>query len=323
MKDDLVAARVIARERPASDVVSLRLASGTTGVPLPAFEAGAHIDVHLRDGLSRKYSLCSDPGERGFYEIAVKREERSRGGSAYVHEAIDVGDIIQIGQPKNYFPLEPGDGPAVLVAAGIGVTPLLAMAHSLKRTGRAFEFHYFARSLDSAAYSAQLCTRFAGHSRVYLGLTPAATAERLTRVIGEMHASAHLYFCGPSGFMSALEAIAVQHLPARNIHSESFSGPLIPGTRGNRDREFVIELARSRRVLTVPADRSITDVLYDHGIAVPTSCEAGLCGACRSTVMAGVPDHRDTFLSAEEKVRNDSIMLCVSRCMGERLVLDI
>jgi vanillate O-demethylase ferredoxin subunit len=320
MKDDLIAARVVACERAACDVILLRLVSDEADVPLPAFEAGAHIDLHLRDGLTRKYSLCSDPFERGFYEIAVEREPASRGGSAYVHDAIRVGDVLPVGKPQNYFPLAPDDSPGVLLAAGIGITPLLAMAHSLKRAGRALVLHYFVRSLDGAAYGETLQGQLADVSTLHVGLTSASTSAMIEQIVGRMDSRAHLYFCGPSLFMDAVDAIARAHVPAARVHHEHFSAQT-PSADG--EDEFEIELARSKRVLTVPADKSITDVLYEQGVPIETSCEAGICGACCTAVLAGTPDHRDTFLSAAEKARSDSIMPCVSRCKTVRLVLDI
>lgn len=320
MKQDLFAARVIARERTASDVISLRLASSDEGRELPPFEAGAHIDLHLRNGLVRKYSLCNDPFEREFYEIAVKREPASRGGSAYVHDAVAVGDVLSVSQPENYFPLEPDASPAVLLAAGIGVTPLLAMAHTLKRAGRALAFHYFVRSLEGAAYGSTLQERLGDVSALHVGMSPALTRDTLTEIVARMEPHAHLYFCGPAAFMDAADAVARTHLPARNIHYERFCGP---SAGADGDDAFEIQLARSERVLAVPPGKSITDVLYEHGVPMETSCEAGICGSCRTIVLGGTPDHRDEFLSAAEKARNDCLMPCVSRCRTRRLVLDL
>ncbi|MBR8255080.1 PDR/VanB family oxidoreductase [Burkholderia ambifaria] len=322
IENDLLAARVIARERVACDVISLRLVSDAPGLALPAFEAGAHIDLHLRDGLTRKYSLCNDPVERGVYEIAIKREPASSGGSAHVHDAIRVGDVLRIGAPLNYFPLAPDDSPAVLLAAGIGVTPLLAMAHSLVRAGRSLAFHYFVRSADAAAYGATLASRLADVATMHTGLTPDATRDAITTIVGAMDSRSHLYFCGPAPFMAAVDAIARPALGDARLHHEYFSAPAAQPADGEADA-FRIELARSQRALLVPPGQSITDVLYEHGIAVATSCEAGVCGACRTTVLEGTPDHRDAFLSAAEKARNDCMMPCVSRCRGERLVLDL
>ncbi|KVC70452.1 ferredoxin [Burkholderia ubonensis] len=321
-ENDLIAARVIARERVACDVISLRLVSDAPDFALPACDAGAHIDLHMRDGLTRKYSLCNDPFERGVYEIAIKREPASRGGSAHVHDAIRVGHVLRIGAPLNYFPLAPDDSPAVLLAAGIGVTPLLAMAHSLLRAGRPLAFHYFVRSADAAAYGATLASQLASVATVHTGLTPDATGDAIAAIVGAMDPRAHLYFCGPAPFMAAVDAIARPALGDARLHHEHFSAPAA-GTAAGEDGGFEIELARSQRTLRVPPEQSITDVLYDHGIEVVTSCEAGVCGACRTTVLDGTPDHRDAFLSAADKARNDCMMPCVSRCRGERLVLDL
>lgn len=192
IENDLIAARVIARERVACDVISLRLVSDAPDFALPAFDAGAHIDLHLRDGLTRKYSLCNDPFERGVYEIAIKREPASRGGSAHVHDAIRGGDVLRIGAPLNYFPLAPDDSPAVLLAAGIGVTPLLAMAHSLLRAGRPLAFHYFVRSADAAAYGATLASQLADVATAHTGLTPDATGDAVAAIVGAMDPRARI-----------------------------------------------------------------------------------------------------------------------------------
>ncbi|OED17193.1 PDR/VanB family oxidoreductase [Burkholderia sp. A2] len=323
MEHDLIAVRVAARERAASDVISLRLVSDDADVPLPSFAAGAHIDLHLRDGLTRKYSLCNAPAERGFYEIAVKREAASRGGSAHVHDALRVGDVLRVGVPLNYFSLADDDSPSVLLAAGIGITPLLAMMHDLTRAKRPFALHYFIRSMDSAAYVETVQRQFASVSNLHVGLTPSATTAKIGEIVAEMDVRSHLYFCGPAPFMDAVNAIAASRLPAAHVHYEHFSAPVCTDAAEGGEREFIIELARSKRVLSVPADQSITDVLYEHGIEVETSCEAGICGACRTAVLGGTPDHRDAFLSPADKARNDCVMPCVSRCRGERLVLDI
>jgi vanillate O-demethylase ferredoxin subunit len=320
MKGNLIAARVVARERVANDVVSLRFVSHEVRMRLPAFEAGAHIDLHLHDGLTRKYSLSNDPSECGVYEIAVKREPESRGGSAYLHDTIRIGDVLSIGPPQNYFPLASDDSPSVLLAAGIGVTPLLAMAHSLRRAGRAFAFHYFVRSLDSAAYWQALQGHLADVSTLHVGLNPVSTSAMIEHIVARIDTRAHLYFCGPGLFMDAADSVARTRLCAERIHQERFS---TSGAGVQGPGEFEVELARSKRVLTVPSDRSITDLLHEQGVLVEVSCEAGICGACRTAVLAGTPDHRDVFLSAAEKARNDAIMPCVSRCKTARLVLDI
>jgi vanillate O-demethylase ferredoxin subunit len=320
MKDRLIAARVIARELAALDIVCLRFGSAEANRELPRFEAGAHIDLHLPAGLVRKYSLCNDPAKLGFYEIAVKREPTSRGGSAYVHDTIRIGDVLPIGIPENYFPLVPGDSPAVLLAAGIGVTPLLAMAHSLKRAGRTLSFHYFVRSLDNAAYLRTLRGKLADVSTLHVGLTPAITNEVIAKIVGCMHSHVHLYFCGPCQFMDAVYAVARTCVCTERIHYERFS---VSSSSANEEGTFDIELARSKRVLAVPRGKTITEVLHEHGLPIETSCEAGICGACRTAVLGGTPEHRDHFLSAADKARNDCIMPCVSRCKTGRLVLDV
>jgi vanillate O-demethylase ferredoxin subunit len=320
MKHDLLSVRVVSRKREASDVISFRLASEQGGVPLPAFEAGAHIDVHIVDGLARKYSLCNDSLEQDVYEIAVKLEPASRGGSARMHASIHAGDRLTIGTPQNYFSMAQHDGPSVLIAAGIGITPLLSMARSMLRAARPFEFHYFARSPEAAAYAPVLKDApFAEFSQLYFGFDIVSTTARLREIVPQREQRAHLYYRGPRPFMDAVSALAHERLCPEHVHCEYFSAQADSASDG----AFVVELARSQRVLEIPVGKSITDVLFEQRIPLESSCEAGVCGACKTTVLAGVPDHLDSFLSPAERARNDSIMPCVSRCAGGRLVLDL
>jgi vanillate monooxygenase ferredoxin subunit len=321
MKHDLLSVRVVSRKREASDVISFRLASEQGGVPLPVFEAGAHIDVHIADGLARKYSLCNDSLEQDVYEIAVKLEPASRGGSARMHASIQAGDRLMIGTPQNDFSMAQHDGPSVLIAAGIGITPLLSMARSMLRTARLFELHYFARSPDAAAYAPVLKNApFAEFSQLYFGFDFVSTTARLREIVPQREQRAHLYYCGPRPFMDAVSALADERLCPEQAHREYFSAAQ---AGSGSDGAFVVELARSQRVFEIPVGKSITDVLFEQQIPLETSCEAGVCGACKTTVLAGVPDHLDSFLSTAERARNDSIMPCVSRCAGGRLVLDL
>lgn len=322
MTRPLIEARVLARRREADDIVSLRLAPSAGEAGLPGFDAGSHIDVHLPNGLVRKYSLCNDPAEEGVYEIAVKLEPASRGGSRWLHETVGAGDRLRIGAPQNLFPLSAGPGRSVLLAAGIGVTPILAMARTLVRTGRAFALHYFARSPGAAAYQSVLTAEPYGRAAtLHFGLDAGATEAVLDAVVPDGAGDDHLYFCGPPAFMAAAQRIATARLLPGHVHWEHFSPP--EPTDGAKDAAFEIELARSGTVLLVPADKSITDVLYDNAIPIDTSCEAGICGSCRTAVLAGLPLHRDEVLAPDERARNDVILPCVSRCSSRRLVLDL
>lgn len=318
MTQTVISARVIARKREAEDVVSFRLVSEIDNWKLPAFDAGAHIDVFVEEGITRKYSLCNDPNEIGVYEIAVKLEAGSRGGSQRLHTAIQVGDSLRIGFPQNFFPLRSEAERSVLIAAGIGITPILSMARLLVRGSRPFTLHYFARSRDAAAYANLLqANPFHPYARTYFGLDPQATEVMLKGIVPHDSDESHVYFCGPRMFMDAVKRIAESRLPPERIHCEYFSAASCA------DTSFEVELVRSNLTLTIPADKSITDVLSHHSVPIETSCEAGVCGSCLTTVLSGTPLHRDSFLSEDVRARNNCLLPCVSRCTSGRLVLDL
>lgn len=322
MIQSLMSVRVISRQDEASDVVSWRLVAEDTSLFLPRFEAGAHVDVYICDDLIRKYSLCNDPGEEGVYEIAVKRDPVSRGGSALLHANLRAGNSIKISQPLNHFSIDATAEHVVLIAAGIGVTPLLAMCHSLHRSGKIFELHYFARSPRAAAYAAQLKScHFSSQVHFYFGLDPSATLLALQNIFLATSDTPHVYFCGPMPFMASVKLLASRCLPLSHIHYEYFSPASTKPSPNNEPFEVV--LARTGITLTVPSNKSITDILFENAIEIETSCEAGVCGACVITVLDGVPHHHDEVLSAEDRAMNNKMLPCVSRCMGPRLTLDL
>lgn len=319
---ELLETRVVRRRMEALDVVSFRLAGTSADAPLPAFQAGAHIDIQLPNGLTRKYSLLNDPAAIGVYEIAVKLEPASRGGSRWLHENVSAGDLLHVGPPQNLFPLATDTGRSILLAAGIGITPILAMMRTLLREGRQFELHYFSRSPEHAAYSAALTEEApAACTTIHVGLDAASTETVLDHVMVRREATDHVYFCGPPGFMAAAQRLAAPRFASTHVHYEHFSAPACSVSEG--DGPFEVELARTGKRINVPAGKSITDVLFEHSIPFETSCEAGICGICRTRVVSGVPAHRDTLLSLTEKARNDCMLPCVSRSYSERLVLDI
>lgn len=319
----LIDARVVARRHETPDVVAFRLA-GTgmeDGRGLPPFDAGAHIDIHLPGGLVRQYSLSNDPAERDTYEIAVKLEPASRGGSRWLHDAVQVGDRLRIGTPKNLFPLAGGATRSILIAAGIGITPILSMARRLAREGGDFELHYFARSIEAVAFRNVLETEIPA-ATLHIGLDAEATGTMVGRILPAGGGREHVYFCGPSQFMAAVREIAAGRVPEECLHWEHFSAPAASSAETG-DAAFSVILARSSRTLLVPAGQSITDVLFENAIPIETSCEAGICGVCRTRVLDGVPLHRDALLSAAERTRNDCLLPCVSRCAGGTLTLDL
>lgn len=294
---------------------------------LPAFTAGAHIDVHLPDscgGLVRQYSLCNAPGETHRYLIGVLREPASRGGSAALHDAVQAGQALAISAPRNHFTLAEGAPHSLLLAGGIGITPLLAMAERLSARGERFALHYAARSRARAAFLDRLASApFA--AQVALHFDDEAEAQRLDlpRLLAGAAADqpgTHLYVCGPKGFIDAVLAQArAQGWPEAQLHWEFFANDA--GAPRDSDAPFEVELASSGRVVVVPRGRSIVQALADAGIEVMTSCEQGVCGTCLTAVKAGTPDHRDAYLTPEEQAANDQMLLCCSRAKSARLVL--
>lgn len=313
-----VAAKVVAAE----DVVAFRLV-GEPGHPLPGFAAGAHLDVHVGNGLVRQYSLCNPSPTPSDYEIAVLKEPVSRGGSKAMHESVGIGDELLASAPKNHFPLDE-TAPALLLAGGIGITPILAMAQELAESGRDFELHYCARSASRAAFAARLSeTGFA--DRVHLHYDDGAPDQRLhmPSVLDRATPAHHLYVCGPGGFIQhVLDAARQAAWAEERLHREFFTAPAAPADTPAAGI-FEIELVRSGRRLTVPADKTALEVLGNAGIDVPSSCEAGVCGTCLTKVIEGVPDHRDVYLTDAEHARNDCFTPCCSRARSARLVIDL
>lgn len=310
--------RIARKEAIARDIVLLELASAT-GDALPAFSAGAHIDVHLPGGLTRQYSLCNPPWETQTYVIAVLHTPDSRGGSRAVHETLDVGDKLTIGSPRNHFPLTSEAGKVVLLAGGIGVTPLLGMAEQLARDGCDFEFHYSARSTERMAFREQLRDARYGR-RVHQYFDDCGPRLDLPALLAEPSPDTHLYVCGPSGLIDAALATARRlGWSEAQLHHEFFNG----AAANIKSASFEVELARSGRIIPVNADQSIVGALAAQGLQIPVSCEQGVCGTCLTHVVSGHPDHRDVYLTHEEQVANDRMLPCCSRSLTPRLVLDL
>lgn len=315
-----IAVRVTARQDLPGGVAHLVLAGeGTT--TLPAATAGAHVDVHMPNGLVRQYSLCGQPGDTGTYQLAVLREPASRGGSAWVWEHAQVGVTLQLGVPRNLFALDATAPGALLIAGGIGITPIIAMARELHQAGRPFRLHYRCRSRAAAAFMHELASApFADSVALHFDDEPADLSD-LAAVFAQADRQHHVYVCGPAGFMAATEAAALAAgWPPAQLHQEFFS-PVAVADGANA--AFEVQLASSGRVLCIPADRSIASVLLDEGVPVLLSCEQGICGTCSTLVVEGIPDHRDSYLTDEEHARNDTVLICCSRSRSPRLVLDL
>jgi vanillate O-demethylase ferredoxin subunit len=313
--------RVKAIVEEAIDIKTYELVAAD-GSALPAFTPGAHIDVHLGAGLMRQYSLCNDPGECERYVIAVKKEPQSRGGSRRMSEGLKPGDLIEISAPRNHFALAPDASHSVLLAGGIGITPLLAMARQLAAAGARFELHYFTRSPAYTAFRALLSAApFAGKVHLHFGLEPDQLAVLLRQLIGVRPDGAHLYLCGPTPFMEMVRASAAPAWPNHAVHLEYFVAD--PAVESGPRESFQVKLARSGAVYDIPADKSIVQVLAEHGIVVDVSCEQGVCATCLTRVLEGTPDHRDVILTDEEKQAGDQMTICVSRSKSPLLVLDL
>jgi vanillate O-demethylase ferredoxin subunit len=314
---------VLARRELAQDICSFELGL-PGGAPLPDFTAGAHVRVELGDGLNRAYSICSDPSERSRYVIAVLREPASRGGSAAMHDRVHVGSVLRISRPSNQFSLHEGEAHSVLMAGGIGVTPILAMARTLRRRGATFEFHYASRSRERAAFADALDAGAVGPGvQLYFDAEPAKPLD-IARVLGAAAArspNSHVYVCGPAGFIEAVRSTASRlGWPSERIHFELFGGA--PAPQANTG-EFEVRLVRSGISLAVPANQSVLDVLNAAGIRIDTSCEQGVCGVCVTRVLEGTPDHRDMYLTDEERERGDCFTPCCSRSKSPVLTIDL
>lgn len=310
--------RIADRRQAADGIIVLELVA-LDGAPLPPFEPGAHVDVEVAPDLIRQYSLCGDPARRDRYRLGILLDPGSRGGSTAIHRRFHVGEQVRIGLPRNNFPLATDAG-AVLVGGGIGITPLLAMAHQLQALGLPFTLHYCARTRAKAAFLDELAAAPYAAS-VRLHFDDGDPAQRLdpARDFPPASGGAHLYVCGPTGFMAwVLGAAATLGFPDGRVHKEYFGAEV--DTSGGA---FEVVLQKSGRVVPVSAGQSIVAALGGVGIRVDVSCEQGVCGTCLCTVLDGIPDHRDSYLTDEEKAENDQMTLCCSRARSPQLVLDL
>ncbi|MDP4300330.1 PDR/VanB family oxidoreductase [Leptothrix discophora] len=319
-----IAVRVARKTVLAEDICGFELVAADGGA-LPAASAGAHVDVHLGDGLTRPYSLCHDPAETGRYRLGVLREPASRGGSAAMHGRIAEGDILQISPPRNLFALaEPlAAGRHRLLAGGIGITPILAMAHALHRAGADFRLHYTARSAARMAFRDELAAApWADRISLHLDDGPAEQRLDLAALLADVRPGDHLYVCGPAGLLAATRAAATAAGWAEaQVHVESFTAtPVVTDAAAG---SFEVELARSGRVITIAAHQTVLQALHAAGCDLPSSCEQGICGTCLTPVLAGIPDHRDQYLEPDEQAANDQFLPCCSRAKTARLVIDL
>jgi len=312
----LINATVIRRDDQTDEIAVFELAAAD-GSPLPTFEAGAHIDVVVGPELIRQYSLSNAPGEK-VYRLGILNDPNSRGGSRQIHESFQEGMAVQVSSPRNHFPLEMGAEHSLLIGGGIGITPMIAMAYALKAAGKSFELHYCSRSESKAAFLDELRREFG--DRLVLHFDDTGEASRIDpKALAEARPEAHLYVCGPSGFMDWVIAQGkAAGLPEHQIHFEYFNAEVdISG------EAFEVYAEASDVTVQVGPNESIANALKAAGVKVQMSCEEGVCGTCICDVIEGIPDHRDHFLTDEEKEDNDQIALCCSRAKSARLVVDI
>ena len=291
------------------------------GSNLPAFSAGAHIDVNVPNGFVRSYSLCNSPSESHRYLIAVNLDQASRGGSICMHASVRSGDVLTISPPINNFELAEDAKMSFLIAGGIGITPLWSMVQRLQDIRKPWRLYYCAREPRAAAFVDEL-QQYAMPERERLHLhfdsEQAGKLLDLAEIVKHARADTHLYCCGPAGLIEAFEC-ATRSLPRSLLHVEHFSNSQRPAIAGG----FVVELAKSKKQLTIPAGSSILDALLAAGVDAPYSCQEGLCATCETRVIAGIPDHRDHVLSEREKASNCTIMICCSGSKSDRLILDL
>jgi tetrachlorobenzoquinone reductase len=314
---DTMTLRVQRMERGADKVLFLTLVEPAGG-PLPPWEPGSHLDLSLPSGLSRQYSLCGDPRDADSYTVAVLRVDDGRGGSLEIHNTDLVGSTLQVRGPINHFKLI--DAPSyLLLAGGIGVTPIIAMARELHARGATWRMVYGARTADAMVFSEEL----AGHAdRVTLSTDDVDGIPDFSALIGAQPPGTAVYCCGPEPMISLVEGLC-EASPSVTLHTERFapSGRLVAPSGG--ERSFEIELSRRGVVVTVAPDENALDVVRQVVRNHPYSCQEGTCGSCEVSVIGGKIDHRDDVLSDEERAANDVMMLCVSRAFSDRLIIDL
>ena len=319
MNEELLKVTVHKRELQGDGVVVLDLIR-TGGGALPGFDAGAHVDIHVAPGVIRQYSLCGNPADAQVYRLGVLKDPASRGGSTGVHDTLLEGAQVQISAPRNHFPLAEQARKSILVGGGIGITPMIAMAYALQAQGSDFELHYCGRSRSRSAFLSEL--EQAGFSeRVSTHFDDEGTEQKLDlpAVLGQAQADVHVYTCGPSGFMDwVIDEARKAGYAEEQIHREYFQVE-VDATGGS----FEVVTAKSGKTVQVAEGQTILDALAEVGIKIDISCEQGVCGTCLCDVLEGEPDHRDVYLTDDEKAANDQILVCCSRAKSKKLVLDI
>ena len=308
---------VVTRRETLTDEVVLLELRRADGSDLPAWTPGSHIDLVLDDGLTRQYSLCGDPEDRAAWTVAVFLEPAGRGGSARIHESVHPNKPLDVRGPRNHFEFSPTER-VIFIGGGIGITPLIPMMIEAESQGIEWELHYGGRSRNTMAFSDTLVSRF-GAERVKLIPQDEFGFIDLETILGTPTIGTSVYTCGPTPLLEAVEKQCVTW-PSGALHLERFTALPIDNSTNT---EFEVELATSGVTFTVPADRSILDLIDEHDIPLASSCRDGTCGTCETLVVSGTPEHRDAVLSKEEQDSNEVMMVCVSRSRCPKLVLDL
>lgn len=308
--------RVTRAQTIAHQIRLLELAA-IDGGDLPVFAPGAHIDIRLPNGLVRQYSLLNPSSRTDRYLIAVAREENGRGGSAQIHDALAEGDVLPISAPRCHFPLHEEAPHSVLIAGGIGITPIWCMAQRLIEIGASFELHYAARTRGHAALLAEISQAAPDALQTYFNLEGDALMD-LPAIAAAAPAGSHFYCCGPLPLIAAYRE-ACSSLPNEQVHFEQFSASTPAAVEGG----FTVELAKSGLSIEVASGETILDALVREGIASNYSCREGICGSCETAVLEGMPDHRDAILTDAERADGRTMMICCSGSLGKKLVLDL
>jgi ferredoxin-NADP reductase len=289
------------------------------GDELAPFTAGSHIDLHLKNGMIRSYSLVNDQSERHRYVIAVNKDASGRGGSSFVHDTFKAGDIVTVSGPRNNFALREDAECSLLIAGGIGITPLMSMIRRVEALSRPWQLFYATRTRRAAAFLDEFdAIRPNADLNLHFDDEHGGRPLDLAAIVGNAPTNAHLYCCGPVPMLEAFEK-ATAGRPSGHIHVEYFQAKQAPAVDGG----FEIRLARSKRTVAVEPGKTILDAVLDAGIMANYSCSEGVCGTCETRVIDGIPDHRDLFLSPEEKAANKTIMICCSGSKSGTLVLDL
>jgi ferredoxin-NADP reductase len=287
------------------------------GSQLPKFTAGAHIDLHLSNGLIRSYSIVNGEHDRSRYLIGVARDKKSRGGSAYIHNTLMAGDGIYTSLPKNNFLLDENEHDNILIAGGIGITPIMSMLHRLQFLGRRWDLYFATRSKHLTPFLRDLA-KYSNAVKLHIDDEHNGCVLDIGKIVTPAKSGTHFYCCGPGPMLDSFQR-AVVEIPQKYIHVEHFSPVERAATAGG----FSIELAKSNRIILVTPGKTILEALLEAGVEVPFSCQSGVCGSCETKVLSGLPDHRDLILTDSERNGNKTMMICCSGSKSEKLVLDL